>query len=186
MKIRDLFEASPIIAAVKDEEGLERAMQTDAAVVFILYGTLLSIPAIVEKIKKNGKIAIVHVDLISGLGTKEVAVDFIRENTGADGIISTKLLMVKRAMEIGLIAGQRTFLIDSMALDNTRRQLSLWKPDFIEIMPGVMPRVLKEIKIFTDVPLVAGGLLSDKRDIMAAFDAGADAVSTTKEALWYA
>ena len=64
-----------------------------------------------------GRTAIVHVDLISGLNAREVAVDFIRENTEADGIISTKPLLVKRAVELGLIGIQRTFVIDSMAMD---------------------------------------------------------------------
>lgn len=184
LRMRDLFEISPIITAAKDDEGLERAMKTDSPVVFILYGTICTIAEIVKHVKEHDKIAIVHVDLITGLGSKEVVVDFIHQNTRADGIISTKASLVKRAMELGMIGGQRTFLIDSIALDTTRKQLAVLKPDFMEIMPGVMPKILKTVRSYTDIPLVAGGLISDKRDIMAAFDAGADAVSTTKAELW--
>lgn len=184
LRMRDLFEVSPIIAAAKDEEGLGKAMETDSPVVFILYGTICTIADIVKKVKEHHKIAIVHVDLIGGLGSKEVVVDFIHQNTKADGIISTKAPLVKRAMELGMIGGQRTFLIDSMALDTTRKQLTVLRPDFMEIMPGVMPKILKTVREHTDIPLVAGGLISDKRDILAAFDAGADAVSTTKPELW--
>ena len=151
---------------------------------FILYGNVCNIPSIVEKVKERGKLAIVHVDLIAGLSSKEVAVDYIKENTRADGIISTRPGMVKRAMELGLIGGQRAFLIDSIALENTRKQLAAFQPDFMEIMPGMMPKILKRIRETTSVLLVAGGLLSDKQDIMAAFQAGVDAVSTTKEELW--
>ena len=87
-------------------------------------------------------------------------------------------------MELGLIGGQRAFLIDSIALENTRKQLAAFQPDFMEIMPGMMPKILRQIREITSVLLVAGGLLSDKQDIMAAFQAGVDAVSTTKEDLW--
>ncbi|MBP3926251.1 MAG: glycerol-3-phosphate responsive antiterminator [Clostridium sp.] len=184
LRIRDLFEISPIITAVKDEEGLAQAMETDSPVVFILYGTICNIADIVKVVKDHDKIAIVHVDLIGGLGSKEVVVDFIHQNTKADGIISTKAPLVKHAMELGMIGGQRTFLIDSMALDITRKQLTTFRPDFMEIMPGVMPKILRMIRVYTDIPLVAGGLISDKRDILAAFDSGADAVSTTKSELW--
>ena len=184
LRIRDLFEISPIITAVKDEEGLAQAMETDSPVVFILYGTICNIADIVKVVKDHDKIAIVHVDLIRGLGSKEVVVDFIHQNTKADGIISTKAPLVKHAMELGMIGGQRTFLIDSMALDITRKQLTTFRPDFMEIMPGVMPKILRMIRVYTDIPLVAGGLISDKRDILAAFDSGADAVSTTKSELW--
>ena len=51
-------------------------------------------------------------------------------------------------------------------------------------MPGVMPKILKTVRGYTEIPLVAGGLISDKKDILAAFDAGVDAVSTTREELW--
>ncbi len=184
MKLEDVFASSPIITAVKDGTGLEHAMEKDSAIVFILYGNVCSIPSIVEKVKEHGKLAIVHVDLITGLSSKEVAVDYIKEHTRADGIISTRPGMVKRAMELGLIGGQRAFLIDSIALENTRKQLSSFQPDFMEIMPGMMPKILRQIRETTSVLLVAGGLLLDKQDIMAAFQAGVDAVSTTKEDLW--
>ncbi len=183
-KIRDLFEISPIITAVKDEQGLEKALKTESPVVFLLFGNICSITGLVDQVKNSGKIAIVHVDLIQGLSSKEVAVDFIRQNTRADGIISTKAPLVRHAMDIGMIGGQRTFLIDSMALETTKKQLLTFQPDFMELMPGVMPKILKAVRGYTEIPLVAGGLISDKKDILAAFDAGVDAVSTTREELW--
>ena len=183
-KIRDLFEISPIITAVKDEQGLEKALKTESPVVFLLFGNICNITGLVNKEKNSGKIAIVHVDLIQGLSSKEVAVDFIHQNTRADGIISTKAPLVRHAMDLGMIGGQRTFLIDSMALETTKKQLLTFQPDFMELMPGVMPKILKTVRGYTEIPLVAGGLISDKKDILAAFDAGVDAVSTTREELW--
>ena len=183
-KIRDLFEISPIITAVKDEPGLEKALKTESPVVFLLFGNICNITGLVDQVKNSGKIAIVHVDLIQGLSSKEVAVDFIHQNTRADGIISTKAPLVRLAMDLGMIGGQRTFLIDSMALETTKKQLLTFQPDFMELMPGVMPKILKTVRGYTEIPLVAGGLISDKKDILAAFDAGVDAVSTTREELW--
>lgn len=185
MKTLELLESSPVIAAVKDDKGLMRCFETECSVVFILYGTVCTIREIVEKVKAHQKTAIVHVDLIAGLSNKEVAVDFMKQNTRADGIISTKPLLVKRAVELGMYGGQRTFMIDSMALATLKKQLETFQPHFIEVMPGIMPKVLKEMRAYTKIPLVAGGLISDKKDIMAAFDAGADAISTTKDELWF-
>ena len=183
-KIRDLFEISPIITAVKDEQGLEKALKTESPVLFLLFGNICNITGLVDQVKNSGKIAIVNVDLIQGLSSKEVAVDFIHQNTRADGIISTKAPLVRHAMDLGMIGGQRTFLIDSMALETTKKQLLTFQPDFMELMPGVMPKILKTVRGYTEIPLVAGGLISDKKDILAAFDAGVDAVSTTREELW--
>lgn len=36
MKLEDIFESSPVITAVKDDCGLEHAMEKDCAIVFIL------------------------------------------------------------------------------------------------------------------------------------------------------
>ncbi len=186
MRIMDILEDSPVIAAVKNDEGLKHSLESECQMVFILYGSICNVADIVGQIKERGKLAIVHVDLTAGLGSKEVAVDFIRQHTGADGIISTKPQMVKRAMELGLLGVQRAFIIDSMALSTTRKQMDAFHPDLVEVMPGIIPRVLKEIRGYTDIPLIAGGLISNKKDVMAALSAGADAISTTNEALWMA
>ena len=89
-KIRDLFEISPIITAVKDEQGLEKALKTESPVVFLLFGNICNITGLVDQVKNSGKIAIVHADLITGLAAKEISVDFLHSTTLADGIISTK------------------------------------------------------------------------------------------------
>jgi glycerol-3-phosphate responsive antiterminator len=110
--IKDLFEQSPIIAAVKSEELLQKALESECMMVFILYGSICTIDAIVDQVKARGKIAIVHTDLVAGLAGKDpVGAEFIRRHTKADGIISTKQQMVRRAKELGLIAGERTFMI---------------------------------------------------------------------------
>ena len=185
MKPIELLESSPVIAAVKDENGLNRSFASECQVVFILYGNICNIESIVHRVKEQGKIAIVHVDLTAGLSAKEIAVDYIKENTRADGIISTKPLLVKRASELGLYGIQRTFMIDSMAMNTMKKQLDSFQPDMVEVMPGSVPKILKEIRSYTDIPIIAGGLIPDKKDIMSAFAAGADAISTTKEDLWF-
>ena len=48
MKIIDLLETSPVIAAVKDEKGLRRCFDSECGVVFILYGNLCNIAGIVS------------------------------------------------------------------------------------------------------------------------------------------
>ncbi|MDD3367310.1 MAG: glycerol-3-phosphate responsive antiterminator [Lachnospiraceae bacterium] len=185
MRVVDLLESSPVIAAIKDENGLEKCLQTDCDVIFILFGNIINIADIVDKVKASGKTAIVHVDLIQGLSSKEIVIDFIKKHTKADGIISTKPPLVHYAIKLGLIGVQRTFVIDSMAVDNTKKQIDSFRPDAIEVMPGIIPKVIKEFREYANIPIIAGGLLSDKKDVMAAFEAGADAISTTNQKMWY-
>lgn len=184
---KDLLEIiadSPVIAAVKDEEGLDKSLRTDCRIIFILYGNICSLTTIVEKIKSRDKLAIVHADLVQGLSAKIEAIDYIKNNTKADGILSTKGNLVKHATDIGLIGILRNFIIDSIAMENVNKQVELARPDMIEIMPGIMPEIIEKLKNEIKLPLIAGGLISDKKDVIAALSAGADAVSTTKEELW--
>ena len=184
-KLYDLIEANPVIAAVKDMEGLDACCQRDEIkVVFILFGDICNISAIVEQIKASDKVAMVHIDLITGLSGKEVAVDFIKNNTLADGIISTKPALIKRARELSLYTTLRVFVLDSMAFENIRQQQHIVRPDFIEVLPGVMPRVIKRICSSIKTPIIAGGLITDKEDVMAALSAGAIAVSSTNHQVW--
>lgn len=185
MKLNEILELSPVIAAIKDENGLEECLKTDCNMIFILYGTIYNIAEIVDRIKQQGKTAIVHMDFIAGLSSKETVVEFIQKMTRADGIISTKPHLVKKGKEIGLISIQRTFLVDSIALNTLKKQIELTCPDAIEIMPGIMPSILRKVREYTNIPIISSGLLSDKKDVVSAISAGADAVSTTKQELWY-
>ena len=117
----------------------------------------------------------VHVDLISGLSPKEISVEYLKEHTEADGIISTKPSLIKKAKELGMYTVLRYFLLDSMAFENIRQQQYMVRPDFIEVLPGVMPRVIKRI---------CGSVITDKEDVMAALSAGAIAVSSTNHQVW--
>jgi glycerol uptake operon antiterminator len=180
----NLLQESPVVAAVKNDEGLERALTSGCAAVFFLYGTILNIAPLVQRARDAGKLAFVHADLIEGLTVRDIAADFIAQTTCADGVISTRPNLIHRAKELELIAIQRFFLLDSLSFENVLRQSS--HADVVDILPGTMPRVISRLAGQVSQPLIASGLLIDKQDVMAALSAGAMAVSTTCESLWFA
>lgn len=184
----DAVEANPVIAAVKNDAGLQAAVEMEEIqVIFVLYGDVCTIPEILEKIKAVGKKAMVHIDLIAGLSAKEISVEFIARQTRADGIITTKPALVRRAKELGIFAVLRFFVIDSLALkniENLEMQCGTSRPDFIEVLPGVMPKVLGRIAKVSRIPMIAGGLITEKEDVIAALSAGAIAVSSTNQDVW--
>lgn len=188
-RILEQFEDYPVIAAVKDEAGLKKCLESGAEIqiVFVLYGDLCNIGAIVERLKEGGKTVIIHLALISGLGNREIVVDYIKNTTKADGIISTKSTLIKRAKELDFFAVMRFFMLDSMVYENVRKQIENVKPDMIEIIPGAMPKVISRLCEFIEgkVPVIAGGMIMDKEDTMKALAAGATAISTTRQNVWF-
>ena len=175
---------NPIIAAVKDDSGLEAALLTECRVIFLLYGNVCSVGGLVDRIKSADKLAMVHIDLVDGLSSKDVAVMFLRQNTRADGVISTKPAIVKAAKEQGLLAVQRFFLLDSLALANFQKYAETDVADMIEILPATMPKIIRKITASCRLPVIAGGLITDKEDILLAIQNGATAVSSTNRAVW--
>ena len=178
-----VLEQNPVLPAVKDAGRLEACLAQPAGVVFLLCGDILNIDRLIDRVHQAGKYAVVHADLVAGLAPREIAVDFLHR-CGADGIISTRPALIRRARHLGLLTVQRAFILDSLSLDNLPAQLSVGKPDFIEILPGIMPRVISELAQKTRTPIIAGGLVKYKDEVMAAIRAGAVAVSTSSRTVW--
>ena len=182
-----IVEDNPIIAAVKDDEGLEECLRSDIGVVFILYGNIGSIIDIVKKIKRSGKLALVHMDLVSGMQAKDVSVDYIRNYTEADGIITTKANLLPRAKELGLNTILRTFVLDSTAMETLDRNSrpEAVQPDIMEVLPGtLLPDVIRQIVSSCRVPVMVSGLITRKSEVMNALKSGAVSISTTNRKLW--
>ena len=182
-KLIDLLEQSPVLPAVKDEDALPRALRCESRVVFLLGGDLLSIRRWIDLTHEAGKQAAVHLDLVGGLAPREVAVDWLQQQ-GADGIISPRPHLIRRGRELGLLTVLRVFAIDSKAVGNLQKETEMVTPDVIEILPGTLPRVIERLSKKIPVPLIAGGLMTDKSDIVSALQAGALCASTSDEELW--
>ena len=178
----EAIQDAPVIAAVKNDEGLERALSSESTVVFLLYGTILNIRELVQRVKEAGKLAFIHIDLVEGMSSKDISAEYIASRTEADGIISTHPNLIRRSRELGLLTIQRFFMLDSLSFANVLRQSS--NADAVDVLPGAIPSVIRHLVQEVHQPLIASGLLLEKSDVVAALSAGASAVSTTSEQLW--
>ncbi len=105
--------------------------------------------------------------------------------TKPDGIITTKTNFVKSAREKNIFVIQRFFIFDSISVELSFKVIKECKPDAIEILPGVMPKVIKKFSESTSMPIIAGGLITDREDIMTALNAGACSITSTQSGTWY-
>lgn len=181
-KIYSCLENFPIIAAVHEGQ-FHDALNSPADIVFLLEGNVLTIgEKIVEAHKKN-KFVFVHIDLLKGIGKDRCGIELLA-SLNADGIISTKASLIKSAKEIGLLTVQRYFALDSQGLNSITDMITTAKPDFIEIMPGVIEKVIYRFSK-EKTPVIAGGLIETKSEVTSALSCGAIAISTGKKDLWY-
>ena len=184
IKLKEILIENPVIAAIRNSEDLEKSLSSSAGIVFVLYGDILGIRSICEKLRENGKMVFTHIDLIEGLRGDQAAVRFIKESAKPDGIISTRASNIKYANHLGMYAIQRMFAIDSLSLKTGIKSIKETNPTAVEVMPGVANKIISTLEKKIKVPIIAGGLITNKKDVMDSLSAGAVAVSTTDDNLW--
>jgi len=178
------IEKNPIIAAVRREEDAQAAAQSQVSTVFLLHGDIFNVKTLVDMMKANNKSVFIHVDFLEGIGKDNRAIDYIADVIAPDGILTTKSSHVKYSKEKGMFTIQRFFLIDSLSYDTTIKTANAVRPDMIEVMPAVMPGVIKRISGEIPLPVIAGGLIESKEDIIEILKSGALGVSTGNKDLW--
>lgn len=180
----DLFETHPIIAAIRDEEGIDVALHSPVSVIFLLNATLSNLKNRIKQIKDYNKLVFVHLEMVSGLSKDQAALEFLKTEINPAGIITTKPNLVQPAQNFGLLTIQRLFILDSLSIQTGLKMVQANHPDFIEVMPGIIPKVIPDIKAHTHTPIIAGGMVSTKEEIIELLKVGAVAVSTSRKELW--
>ena len=181
--IVDLVECQTI-AAVQNEHDLSRAIEGEPNIIFLLTGSIFNIKELVDRVKAANKHVFLHMEFIEGIAADKSGVAYVARNIAPTGIISTRSSLIRVAKEMNLMAIQRIFLIDRNAVIKGIRVIEQSLPDAVEVMPGLMPRVIREMTDLTPLPIIAGGLIDTKKEIGDALAAGALAVSVGTSDLW--
>ena len=182
-----LLEQSRIIPAVRKPELLTLAISAPSKIVFFLCGTPDNIEGMVQQVITSTKVPIVNLDLVGGLSRNGDAIKYLARRQ-VYGIISTHSEALRAARSAGLLAIQRTFLLDSAALDSTLRSLSQFLPDALEILPAMAgPRIVEKLHGgYPELPVLAGGLVRTLREIEDLIAQGIGAISVSDPRLWVA
>ena len=178
------LEKRPVIAAVRDPGSNRRAIESPVAVISMISTSIFELDEMVAAAHAGGKVVLLHIDLAEGLGRDDAAVRWCVNRLEVDGIISTKPALLKAASELGVITVQRFFMVDSASLAHGRRILKNTPPDLVEVLPAIAPKGIKQLCETLDKPVIAGGLVSEVRDVALAMQAGARAVSIGDSRLW--
>ena len=174
----------PVIASVRSMDAVARAAESPVAAVFLLGGSIFDFKEMVRRAHDGGKYAFLHIDLADGLGHDEAAVEWCSRELEADGLISTRPQLIRKASELGMITIQRLFLMDSSSFAHGQRLLKNTPPDMAEVLPGIAPKGVRQLCQALNKPVIAGGMITERSEILEALDAGALAVSVSDERLW--
>ena len=178
------FTNQRILPAARKVKDLERLLKLSYEYIVILDTHISQISSIVQLAKLHGKKPLLHADLIEGLKNDEYAAEYLCQVVKPAGIVSTRAGVIAKTKQNGLLAIQRLFLLDTNALEKSYAMFKRTRPDYIEVLPGVIPHMITEVSERTGIPVFAGGLIRTVNDVEQAISAGASAVTTSNAELW--
>lgn len=183
--LRLYFRETPIIPAIRNIDHLDRALEAHGTVIYFLTGDPEICEDLMQKTIAAGKLPIINLDLFNGFSRDKHAVNYLKR-CGARGIISTHLDPLRHARTIGLYAIQRTFLLDSGAMDTITNQLKHTPVDALEVLPApVAPKLLDLVRaIAPEMPIVGGGLIRTMKEVEDLLSQGLDGVSISNPEMW--
>ncbi len=179
-----VFKIRGIIPAIRNTKYIDKAINSNHEVVFLLTGNILNIRMLISKIKTHTKHVLVDVDLLKGIATDEWGIEYLKDTVEVDGIISTRQSMIEIAKKMDLVTVQRVFILDSQGLTKAIASTKNSHADYIEILPApVVFYIYDELKRFKNV-LIAGGLVKTQEIAKAILNRGIIAITTSCPALW--
>ncbi|MEW9699772.1 glycerol-3-phosphate responsive antiterminator [Paenibacillus sp. SI8] len=174
----------PVIASITEAEQITKALKSGVQRVNLMTGTINNLQQIIEQLHDAGKEVFVHIEMVGGIGRDASSIQYLADVFRVDGIVTTKSNAVTAAKQAGIKSIQRFFAIDSYAVETAARIVKTCDPDEVELMPGLMPRVIRDVKMKIKQPLIVGGLIRHEEEITQALENGADYVSIGDSRFW--
>jgi len=179
------LEQTKLVPALRDPAHLDKAIAARGKIIYLLCGEPDGIGDMLQRILSAGKLPIVNIDLVAGLSRDGHAIRYL-ERRGAKGIISTHGDTLNQARALGLYIIQRTFLLDSGAIESIRHQIRHHVVDALEVLPAVAaPKLVPYLEqACSDIALVGGGLVTGFREAEDLLAQGLVAISASSPQLW--
>jgi glycerol uptake operon antiterminator len=173
-----------VIPAARSAKDFEFLMKTHFEFIVLLDVYIAQLVYFRRMARDHGKKLLLHADLVQGLRHDEAAAQFLCQVIKPAGLISTHSNVVLTAKKHGLISIQRVFLLDSHSLETSYRIINSSDPDYIEVLPGVMPEVIREVSNTVKRPVLAGGFIRSVEDVKRVLQSGACGVTTSSRQVW--
>jgi glycerol uptake operon antiterminator len=175
----------PVAAAMKSNEDMQTALESEALLLFMLKGDAFQLAPFVTQAHRRGKGVVVHVDLVSGVGKDRAGIQYLHQ-VGVDAIITSRSQLVSAGRAEGLVTIQRLLLADDAALETGVRTISRAAPDIVEVLPGIIfPEIAQILQQLLPGPFIAGGFIRTAADVERVRAAGSILISSSTHALWW-
>ena len=168
-----------IVPVINDFKTFEKFLNSTQVWCVLMDFHVNFIEYLLKQLHAVGKKGIVHMDLVKGLQNDMYGAQFLCQKLHVDGIISTKPKSIETAIQNHVISILRVFLIDSRSLIRGAHMADALQPDYVEVLPGIIPGVVSMMHEHCNIPLIGGGLIKCKEDIEHCLSQGMCAITTS-------
>src|SRR5699024_6012914 len=173
-----------LLPAIRSMKDMEKFFKLDYKRCVLLDTHFGHLQGILNQMKKNDKEVMLHIELIKGLSNDEAAVEYIIQQFRTYGVISTKSKVIRRDNKLTTLTTLRLYILDSNDLSRSIYLIKQAYLDFVEVLPGVDAKVIKEISEKTGKSIIAGGLINTEEEIQLAIESGAKYITTSDTEIW--
>ncbi len=175
----------PIIAAIKEMDKLEIALNSPCENIFLLSGNIFNLKEISQRVKSKDKGLYILVDSIDGFSKDTWGLEYIIKNIELDGIITSKSNLIKLCKDMGVFTIQRMLIHNSKELKEGLASIKTFRPNAINVCPGIMSKIIDKMYQETMLPIIASGLIETTKDVTLALTSGAKGVASTCSSTWF-
>lgn len=168
-----------VIPVINDMKALKKFLKQPLTWCVLMDFHINLVEDVLITLHAHQKKALVHMDLIKGIQNDKFGVQFLCQKYHADGIISTKPGPIEYAKKNHCVSVLRVFLIDSRSLEKGSLLAQELQPDYVEVLPAIVPFAVEEMRRHCSVPIIGGGLIRDAKDIRQCIQQGMVAVTTS-------
>ena len=173
-----------VLPVISDFKTFEKFLKSDQEWCILMDFHMNFLVDLLMQLHQHQKKGLLHMDLCHGLTNDQYGVQYACQKAKVDGIISTKPKAIQEAKVNRKIAILRAFMIDTRSYHRSIELANLLKPDYMEILPAILPHIATKIHQECDVKLIGGGLIETREDIERCLEDGMEFVSLSKQELW--
>jgi glycerol uptake operon antiterminator len=173
----------PVIASATRDREIAAAAAGHTRAVMLNSIELACLAELVAAARAADLLCLVHAEMIAGLANDAAAVGYLK-SIGADGVMTTRAQTVAATQSLGLIAVQRVFVTDHVAVERSLATVERTRPDVVELSPALALGALDAGTRKRFSPLLASGLVTRPGEVEWLRELGAVGVTTSAASLW--
>ena len=169
-----------VIPVVSDWKTLIRFLKHPSTWCVVMDVHINLMEEVLNQLHIHHKKALVHMDLVKGIQNDKFGVEFLCQKYHVDGIISTKPAVIECAKKQHCISVLRVFLIDSRSVEKGGLLAHELQPDYVEVLPAILPFAVEAMRKYCDAAIIGGGLIRNREDVEQCLKQGMSAITTSQ------